>query len=95
MSFCLVSPNREAPGPQSWRHMLPGTLDECTTDTVSLTIGSKETGMIRPGDVLLFVHDILHHEERAKIRTSVAGEEMHRVRLGDDLAEEGRLGRTI
>jgi hypothetical protein len=75
--------------------MLPGALDGCTTDTVSLTVVSDETWMFRPDDVILLENNILNHEKHPLIRMLAAGEEMHRARLGDDLAEEGRLGRTV
>jgi hypothetical protein len=76
--------------------MLPGTIHECTTDTISLIINPKESWKVHPDDTLLFGSDNLRREQHEEAHESAAVEERGPVhKLGDDLAEEGQLGRTF
>ncbi|KAF1943852.1 hypothetical protein EJ02DRAFT_117719 [Clathrospora elynae] len=50
MHFCLETPNREAPGPQMWRRILPGTIGDCTTETAVFFIKSNEAWKVHPDD---------------------------------------------
>ncbi|KAG9186145.1 hypothetical protein G6011_02701 [Alternaria panax] len=58
IKFCLETPSREAPRPQTWRYMQAGTDDRCTTDTVDFILNSKETWKVQPGASL-----VLRNEE--------------------------------
>jgi hypothetical protein len=92
MKFCLQAPNREVPGPQMWRYMVPSA--DCATDTVTFIANPKEAWKVQPDDGLLLGNDILHQEAHVQPRKSMTVEEMIRAyKLGDDLAEEGQLGR--
>jgi hypothetical protein len=94
MTFCLQTPNREAPGPQIWRYMVPGTTQDCTTDTVAFIVNPKEVWKVQPDDRLLLGNNIPRHEPHVHARKPVTVEEKIRAyKLGDDLAEEGQLGR--
>jgi hypothetical protein len=90
MTFCLQTPNREAPGPQMWQYMVPGSSADCMTDTIAFIVNPQEAWKVQPDDRLLLGNGIPHQEAHVQRRTF---EEMIRAyKLGDDLAEEGRLG---
>ena len=91
MKFCLQTPNREAPGPQTWRY---STLDDCATDTIALIVDPREAWKLQPDDRLLLGNSIAQQDSHVQPRKPVTVEEKIRAyKLGDDLAEEGRLGR--
>jgi hypothetical protein len=94
MKFCLQAPNREAPGPQMWRYMVPDSSAECTTDTVTFIVNPKEAWKIQPDAGLLLGNGMPHQEAHVQPRKLMTVEGMIRAhKLGDDLAEEGHLGR--
>jgi hypothetical protein len=94
MKFCLQTPNREAPGPQTWRYMGSGTIDDCITDTIALIVNPKEAWKLQPDNRLLLGDNIPQQEPHVQPRKPVTVEEKIRAyKLGDDLAEEGQLGR--
>ncbi|KAH4943182.1 hypothetical protein HBI79_014940 [Parastagonospora nodorum] len=89
MSFCLTSPNRQAPGPQTWRYIGSGGHVDCTTEVSTLSATASEQWKLRIDDEILFGDDLpvktghgrgdrfLHVEEHAG---------------GDDLAEKATAG---
>jgi hypothetical protein len=94
MTFCLQTPNREAPGPQMWRYMVPGISANCTTDTLAFIVNPKEAWKVRSDDMLLLWNDLPHQKAHVEPRQHMTVEDMIRAhKLGDDLAQEGRLGR--
>lgn len=108
MHFCLATPNREAPGPQTWRYMGPSKISrECTTEIATLlAAGPSELLKIHPGDTISFTNGGLarstsssssSNAESGGYNASMEDEEEEEVveSLGDDLAEEGGSLRSI
>lgn len=89
MNFCLASPNRQAPGPQTWRYIRPDNIASCTTEVVTLSAASTEQWKLRLDDESLFGDDL-------PVNTGFeqGGKFMHvdeKVRMSDlrgDVAEE-------
>jgi hypothetical protein len=98
MSFCLASPNRQAPGPQVWRYIRPDNYADCTTEVVTLSAASSEQWKLQLSDEILFGDDLptkTGHErgnERGdrfiSVEEKVRMEEYGEGFGGDDLAEE-------
>ncbi|KAF1848747.1 uncharacterized protein K460DRAFT_277935 [Cucurbitaria berberidis CBS 394.84] len=63
MRFCLATPNREAPGPQTWRYIAPMTYDDCATEITTLLASPSEFWKLLPGDEILMV-DGSHPDNR-------------------------------
>jgi hypothetical protein len=94
MKFCLQTPNRVAPGPQTWRYMASATIDDCTTGTIALIVSPEESWKLQPDDRLLLGDSIAQQGSHIQPRKPTTVEEKIRAyKLGDDLAEEGQLGR--
>jgi hypothetical protein len=85
MHFCLATPNRQAPGPQTWRYITPDDIASCTTEVFTLSASATEQWKLRFSDALFLGEHI-----RPDIDARVDVDEMTRVEsLGDDLAGEG------
>ncbi|KAJ4374864.1 hypothetical protein N0V83_001942 [Neocucurbitaria cava] len=104
MHFCLATPNREAPGPQTWRYMGPSQTShrDCTTELATLlAAGPSELLQIHPGGTISFTNAELARSSSDKTpgynASSLEDEEDEEVveSLGDDLAEEGGTLRSI
>lgn len=55
MHFCLTSPNRQAPGPQTWR--LTGK-EECLTEKITLMVDASEQWKMRFDDEVVVRDDV-------------------------------------
>jgi hypothetical protein len=75
MKFCLESPDREAPRPQAWRYIIPGTNDRCTTDTIKFILNSKETWKVQPGASLLLGNEKPYLDRFEQTRASIVSRE--------------------
>ncbi|KAI4703695.1 hypothetical protein J4E89_009918 [Alternaria sp. Ai002NY15] len=93
--FCLETPNREAPGPQAWHYLKADTGDRCTTDTIDFILNSKEAWKVQPDAILLLRDDASYLDQHEQIRAPIISREPQALKLGDDVAEEGHLGRTV
>lgn len=93
MHFCLASPNRAAPGPQTWRYISAANIPECSTEVITLTAESSEFWKLWFDDEATFGDDLLHGTrfETTKRERSVE-EKIGMLDLGDDLATEGEDG---
>jgi len=90
MNFCLATPNRQAPGPQTWRYVEGGGIADCTTETLTLMASSTEMWKAFPDDEVMIGDDLPTKSgfEVADRFMSVA-DKVRMEELGDDLAEEG------
>lgn len=93
MRFCLASPNRQAPGPQTWRYVEGDEVGECTTQILTLLAASRELWKVLPDDDVFVGDDIPQKSGYEKTGKSMSVED--KVRLeerDDDFAEEGNPG---
>ncbi|CAO2654042.1 Nn.00g107750.m01.CDS01 [Neocucurbitaria sp. VM-36] len=91
MHFCLATPNREAPGPQSWRYMSATTYTDCVTEIVTLLASPSELSKLHPGDEVSIGSGNYARGDDEVYRRLMSVEGRIHEGLGDDLAEEGRL----
>jgi hypothetical protein len=98
MWFCQSTINREAPTSRVWRVMVPGSSDECSTQIFTIRVDAKEEWKLLPDDEILLGEG--KGSTSVKDTTGKFIENGHKghdddvaVELGDDFAEEGRLGR--
>jgi hypothetical protein len=89
MQFCLATPNRQAPGPQTWRYVEGEGVSDCMTEVLTLLASSDQVWKILSNDNVVFDDDfpLVSGYEVADRAMSVA--DKFRMELGDDLAEEG------
>jgi hypothetical protein len=89
MNFCLASPNRQAPGPQTWRYIRPDNVASCTTEVVTLTAASTEQWKLHLDDESLFGDNLSKKTEFDQGTEFLSVDDKVRMLdLGDDLAEE-------
>lgn len=90
MHFCLASANRDAPGPQIWRHINPADVAKCKTDILTLSAASTEQWKLRIDDQSWFGDDIAHKaaSDKGKKFMDVDGN----LRVDDELAKEDVAG---
>jgi hypothetical protein len=89
MYFCLASPNRQAPGPQTWRYIRPDNVASCTTEVVTLSAASTEQWKLHLDDESLLGDDMpvkTGFEQGNRFLT--VDDKVRMSDLGDDLAEE-------
>ena len=91
MQFCLVSPNREAPGPQTWRLLSTDSRGTCTTEVVTLLADKTAYWSMHTQDRVSIEDSWVQLDliQRSLIPHNVDGKEYQD--LDDDLAEEGQL----
>ncbi|KAF1828596.1 hypothetical protein BDW02DRAFT_574737 [Decorospora gaudefroyi] len=96
MEFCLQAPNREPPRPRLWRYMVPGSDKVCATDSIEFIVNPRVAWKVRPDDVLVVGDDVPHRDAHILARDPATAQVRIRAyELGDDLAEEGDLGRSM
>ncbi|KAH7409896.1 hypothetical protein DE146DRAFT_329692 [Phaeosphaeria sp. MPI-PUGE-AT-0046c] len=66
MHFCLVSTNRDVPGPQIWRHIKVDDIARCKTDVLTLSAASTEHWKLRLDDQSLFGDDVPHEAKESQ-----------------------------
>jgi hypothetical protein len=94
MRFCLETPNREAPGLQAWHYLTAGTDNRCTTNTIDFILNPKEARKVQPDSILVLRNEKPYLDRREQIRApAISLEQVQALKLGDDMAEEGRPGR--
>jgi len=84
MHFCLATPNRQAPGPQTWRYVEGDAVAGCKTDILTLLASSTEVWKVLSDDIVS-VGDVVPFRSGFEVDDKARLEE-----LGDDLAEEGK-----
>ncbi|KAF1915882.1 hypothetical protein BDU57DRAFT_556238 [Ampelomyces quisqualis] len=91
MHFCLASPNRAAPGPQTWRYIRPDDIPNCGTEVVTLAAKATEHWKLHLDDENMFGDDVLRRtvSERDDAEELSAEEKIDTVDMGDDVATEG------
>jgi len=89
MSFCLASPNRQAPGSQTWRYIAPGSHVDCTSDIVTLSATAGEQWKLRIDDEILFGDELPINTGYDRGGRFLRVEEQAG---GDDFAEEATAG---
>jgi len=75
MEFCLDRPKRDAPGPQTWHYMVPGTNDQCPTDTIAFIVDPSEAWKIHPDDYLTLGYDVTRKDRHVRAQRPLAAEE--------------------
>ncbi|KAF2822991.1 hypothetical protein CC86DRAFT_409762 [Ophiobolus disseminans] len=91
MHFCLATPNRQAPGPQTWRYIEGDGIVDCTTEALTLVASSSEVWKLFPDDTVSIRDDLplrSGYEVDGKVLSVV--DKVRLAELGDDLAEEGK-----
>jgi hypothetical protein len=91
MHFCLATPNRQAPGPQTWRYAVGERISDCATDTLTLMASSTEAWKVFSDDEVVFGDDLPLKKSGYEIadRFMSVADKVRLEELGDDLAEEG------
>ncbi|KAK1918062.1 hypothetical protein P3342_000780 [Pyrenophora teres f. teres] len=75
MQFCLDTPQRDAPSPQTWHYMVPGINDHCTTDTIAFIIDPSESWKIHSEDYLTLGYNVRHKDRQVRALRTLAAEE--------------------
>ncbi|KAJ4308703.1 hypothetical protein N0V94_009238 [Neodidymelliopsis sp. IMI 364377] len=95
LHFCLTSPNREAPGPQTWHLMSSISHNDCKTEMVTLFASPSEGWKLYSDDEIFIGHDEHVREGTVHISKFLSSDDMlRRERLGDNIAEEGVLSQS-
>lgn len=99
MRFCLSTPNRSAPGSQTWHYIAPNAPTPCTTEILTLLADAADQGKLHTSDKLRIEDDTEirvargHAQANEDAQEAVTVEERIRaLELGDNIAEEGVLG---
>ncbi|KZM28133.1 uncharacterized protein EKO05_0001151 [Ascochyta rabiei] len=95
LHFCLSSPNREAPGPQTWHLMSSRQHRECTTEVVTLLATPTEVWKLRSDDDIVFGNGQRLRQDSIRVGKFLGIEDvLSRMDLGDNIAEEGVLSQS-
>lgn len=94
MHFCLAEENRQAPTSRVWRYMPADSRENCTTGILSVYAAASKEWKALSEDAVV-VGDAAEirrslEEDTSNDKTLSEQEEV----VGDDLAEEGSLGRA-
>ncbi|KAI4622096.1 hypothetical protein J4E83_004835 [Alternaria metachromatica] len=80
----------------AWHYLKASTDNRCTTDTIDFILNPKEAWKVQPDAILLVKDDVSYLDQREQTRApAISREEPQAPKLGDDVAEEGQLGRTV
>ncbi|KAF1953468.1 hypothetical protein CC80DRAFT_537670 [Byssothecium circinans] len=100
MQFCLETRNRDAPVSRVWRYIAPLSHEDCATQIATLTAGPTDAWKLHSDDKILFGVDteVADKEDEPTMDKFIGTGpempvEMKKLKLGDDLAEEGDLHR--
>jgi hypothetical protein len=86
MQFCLVTPNREAPGPQTWRLLSTESRNDCTTEIVTLLAGPTAQWNMHVGDRVSIADEWVQLDLIQRSPPSHSKDEKKRRHIGDGLA---------
>ncbi|XPS68905.1 hypothetical protein M3J09_001185 [Ascochyta lentis] len=95
LHFCLASPNREAPGPQTWHLMSSRPHDDCTTEVATLLATPSEVWKLRSDGDIVFGDEQQLRPDSIRVGKFLGVEDLLNQRaLGDNIAEEGVLSQS-